>query len=840
MAAQSSSPKDVASSPSPSSSSSSSVVVVGGGLGGLAGPQQPAAAAAIQRGVVGGQQMSHVQLQVCGPSAAQPQQMQTQTNANTNNTKNSFIPSSPINNNNPATPGSHMQMPQQQPLPDSHSIMIVSNNSVQSANQQQLMGGQQQQQPQGGGFMLDMHPQQQQQNMNEIMIGGGVGGGQQQQQQGLHMQQQQQFHPSQQKPTGVEVVHGQVKNASEIKNNNPSHHRLSPLHNNIHHNLLLTNNDNNSAQMLLTSSSSSNAGMATTPAGSSCQNVVMEQQQQQQRLTSFNPSGTNINTTNNNNATINSNLTLDTTTTNSNSLRSSVQITTTTNLPQSNNNSSTATATTTTTPVLNLATTSPDNEQQMLLLVDRDECNAKGTRSEKGGATGDTSPTPARASSGVKASNSEVGDQPVGVFSCFGRGSSKESEESAGDQKRTLHQILTAATQSEAKNEIRLGGGGGDSSSNVNIVVSQQSVLPISHFMKTITVGTAGRQSGIILQHPQHSSAASQQFVIHQPGPHYHPLLHSGPAPNVTVNPNGNFQTNPNATIRATYTPFRAFSGSPFAAINASFGRFAGPIQAAPGQLSQGVQSPILAAQLQTINQMASAQMQGQPLVHIQSGNGGGNLEQMRKNVMPIFVSTTVQQQQRVNTPKDGNSGTGNVTAANKGSNNNSEGHTSPMSSCTISPTSACSSPALAKTLGSNDSSTPSPQSSTSSIVHSLTPQPDQNIRVLTPSEIMRTLPSIPNQDALCGGGPGSGGGGGSGDRGNEMTFGGDQVDGGPPSRAQGFNSYAQNPSHGQQPQHGASDSANSPAMVRKRGARSDSFLLFHLIIYSGVSYDFD
>lgn len=738
MAAQSSSvnsPKDVGagmttSLPSPSSSSNSSVVVGGGGgVGGgvvNAGPVQ--------------RQMSHVQLQVCGqppqmnvvPLQSPQQQHQTVT-TNIQNTKNSFIsttttPQATIANSNP----SHMQLPA-----DSHPIMIVSNsngnNTVQ--NQQQLMSGQQQQpipqqqQQQGGqGFMLDMH-QQQQQNLNEMMVGGGssggVGGPQQQQQQQQPGMHMQQFHPSQQKPV---EVHGQVKNASDGQ----QQQRLSPL-------TLHAHNDN----ALLPSS---NTGHSASPRG--------EPQSSPPRTNNHHHTNNHSNL---NNTTSTS---LDTT---SNSLRSSVKITT---LPKTQNVTVAAT----------------DNPQQRSaaadhFLLDRDEC-----------AGSVSSP---RTSS--NSSSSPSSDTAVGSFTCFSNKSRKvavverETTNAQEDQPPiekqqpakkgfNLQQVVTEAA-----------------AANVNIVVSQ----PIGQFMKTITMGQAPRAAGgLILPSPHltiqpQSHPSSSQFVIHQPGPHYHPLLHSGPAPNVTVNPNGNFQTNPNATIRATYTPFRAFS-SPFQAIN-NFGRFAGPIQAT--QLPQGVQSPILAAQLQTINQIATAQMQGQaPLLHIQSGGAaGGKLEQIRKNVMPIFVSTTLHQPpvQRVGTLKEaimGTAGSATVTTVKGNNSTVAEGHISPMSSCTVSPTSACSSPALNnKNLGSTESSTPSPQSSTSSTVNSLTPQPDQNIRVLTPSEIMRTLPSIPSQDA---------------DRSHDF---GDQVDA---PRSQGFNYH----NHSHQPQ-----AETVAAMVRKR-----------------------
>lgn len=750
IAAQSSSasPKDGGASPSPSSSSSS---VVGGG---------PAAAnPAMSR------QMSHVQLQqVCGQPQMtmnvpqSPQQLPLNTNNNMplaspvhmqSVTTNAFIPNNTTGNLQMQTPP--LADPSSTPTPSSssHPIMIVSNSgNNNNTPQQQLMSGQgQMQQQQGqGNFMFDPQQQQQQQSLNEMMI-GGVGGGQPQQ---MHMQQspqsqlqqqQQQFHPSQQNKP-VEV-HVQVKNTSD-------HRRLSPpltFHS-------TTTNDN---------ALPSNTG---TPPTTTSLPLVERETRGSAALTS--PSRINTHNININHPSNNHNIG-DTSSSANNHLRSSVQTV------LSNHHQSMMTTT--------VHDPHPHNYHRSEVLENSNAINPSNKDVE---GAGGSSSSPGRASSvrtpNSNSSSSCTTEHSEGSFSCFGKSNSKSAENHGS----TTEQSAVESTRKGS--EIRVG-----ESSNLNIVVSQ----PISQFMKAITVG----------QGPRQANPTSSQFVIHQPGPHYHPLLHSGPAPNVTVNPNGNFQTNPNATIRATYTPFRTFS-NPFQALN-NFGRFAGPIQA---QLPQGVQSPILAAQLQTINQIASAQMQGQatttPLLHIQKGNGSGNLEQIRKNVMPIFVSTTLSSGQRATTSKEVQAQVAKTmstpeTATVKCSS--TDGHLSPMSNCTISPTSACSSPALAKTLCSTESSTPSPQSSTSSIAHALTPQPDQNIRVLTPSEIMRTLPSIPNQDAVCLS---------NADRSGD-EFSGDQIDGAP-ARAHGFNYH----------QIHAESALNIPAMVRKRVALRFVFTL--------------
>lgn len=319
---------------------------------------------------------------------------------------------------------------------------------------------------------------------------------------------------------------------------------------------------------------------------------------------------------------------------------------------------------------------------------------------------------------------------------------------------------------------------------NFNIVVSQ----PITHFMKNLTIGAAPK-SGIFLPAPQftvqhhgqvfqQAQAIQPQFAIHHHPTNFHPLHHpnasiSGPAPNVTVNPNGAFNTNPNATIRAAYTPFRAFS--PIHTIQ-NFGRLTTPHQIqsiqTPVQIQTNpatIQSPILAAQLQTINQIASGQihnpqqMINPQLLHIQT-----NPEQVKQkvgqspiNVMQsIFVSTADGQRSNTNPPESPAKVQQGKAAEKVISIKTSDSNSSPLSSAASSPLSTTSSSSNSSSVSpaKRECQTPSPHSSSSSITshqaisRSVTPQNnDQNIRVLTPSEIMRTLPSIPNQDGHSG-----------------------------------------------------------------------------------------
>lgn len=234
---------------------------------------------------------------------------------------------------------------------------------------------------------------------------------------------------------------------------------------------------------------------------------------------------------------------------------------------------------------------------------------------------------------------------------------------------------------------------------SLNVIVSQ----PLSHFMKSVTIGATTNKTNVFV--PNVISNNAQFPVSHQFGLH-HNTNSSGPAPNVTVNPNGNFNTNSNAVLRSGFPHgFRPFNiqqtGVNFNLINHS--------------KTSTINSPILAAQLQTINQIASNQAHQQQLQQMQQ-----KLPQQLKQ----FIHCPIGKNQ-------------DATAMSSFHSN----------------------------LNPNDQKLPSPtfiaqqthEGTTPNNSRSNTPQllltsnsNDQQIRVLTPSEIMRTLPSIPNQDVGC------------------------------------------------------------------------------------------
>lgn len=167
--------------------------------------------------------------------------------------------------------------------------------------------------------------------------------------------------------------------------------------------------------------------------------------------------------------------------------------------------------------------------------------------------------------------------------------------------------------------------------------------------------------------------------VVHHLHPHHHPLTGSstGPAPNVTVNPNGAFNTHSNAVLRPGFAhPFRPFSMQPVSLGSSSQSSVS------------AVTSPILAAQLQTINQIAS--------------NQAAQFQQYQKQSFDPNKFQSNRSTRTLSTP--------NLTGIRP---------TNPQSTSPVQ--------LLSPTHGLND----------------------QHIRVLTPSEIMRTLPSLPSQDAV-------------------------------------------------------------------------------------------
>lgn len=201
---------------------------------------------------------------------------------------------------------------------------------------------------------------------------------------------------------------------------------------------------------------------------------------------------------------------------------------------------------------------------------------------------------------------------------------------------------------------------------NLNVIVTQQQIA--QHFMKTLSFTTS--RGGIFVPNVI-ATNITPQFTVHQYGLHGNP---NGPAPNVTVNPNGNFNTNSNAIRPGTQNHFRLlFQQAPNLNLNL--------INQQNGSANP---SPILEASLQTINKAAST-----------------------ATTPKVIPTKTIIQ---------------NSIIAQK------------------------SAPIVLQQQKSTEDppSEPSPTPDPSNVNN------DQHIRVLTPSEIMKTLPSLSSQDNIC------------------------------------------------------------------------------------------
>lgn len=273
----------------------------------------------------------------------------------------------------------------------------------------------------------------------------------------------------------------------------------------------------------------------------------------------------------------------------------------------------------------------------------------------------------------------------------------------------SLASFLTLPNVSATQTVTNLSG-----ATSLNVIVSQ----PLSHFMKSVTIGAATNKTSIFV--PNVITSNPQFPVQHQFGLHHHSNS-GGPAPNVTVNPNGNFNTNSNAVLRSGFSHgFRPFNiqqtGVNFNLIGHS--------------KASTINSPILAAQLQTINQIASNQAHQQQLqqqiqqhAQLQSQQPQKQHQQLKHIVhCPIPIN------------QDGASSLNTVSSFQTNSNQNELQLPSPTF------------------IGQQISEATTPNSSRSNTPQLLlnSNNNDQQIRVLTPSEIMRTLPSIPNQDVGC------------------------------------------------------------------------------------------
>lgn len=209
---------------------------------------------------------------------------------------------------------------------------------------------------------------------------------------------------------------------------------------------------------------------------------------------------------------------------------------------------------------------------------------------------------------------------------------------------------------------------------NLNVIVTQQQLA--QHFMKTLSFTTS--RGGIFVPNVI-ATNITPQFTVHQYGLHGNP---NGPAPNVTVNPNGNFNTNSNAIRPAAQNHFRLlFQQTPNLNLNLINNQNAALANAAVTN-----PSPILEASLQTIQKAATAQP-AQKIISTKTI--GQSPVSAQKSVAPFVI-----QQQK---------------------------------SMEDSQTEACS------------------QAQDAANVNN-----DQHIRVLTPSEIMKTLPSLTSQDNIC------------------------------------------------------------------------------------------
>ena len=218
---------------------------------------------------------------------------------------------------------------------------------------------------------------------------------------------------------------------------------------------------------------------------------------------------------------------------------------------------------------------------------------------------------------------------------------------------------------------------------NVNVIVTQ----PISqHFVKTLSFATS--RGGIFVPNVI-ATNLSPQFTVH----HHQYGIHgaSGPAPNVTVNPNGNFNSNSSAVVRpGTSNHFRLlFQQSP----NINFNIVGN--QNASANATGTNQSPILEASLQTLSKVTQGKI----------------ISNSKINTTNRIIPSTVINSKTTNAPA-------------------------------LVPTQS-----VTKLISNGDNCGPMVTSVTSPKSSGEQGSNDQHIRVLTPSEIMRTLPSLPPQD---------------------------------------------------------------------------------------------
>lgn len=206
---------------------------------------------------------------------------------------------------------------------------------------------------------------------------------------------------------------------------------------------------------------------------------------------------------------------------------------------------------------------------------------------------------------------------------------------------------------------------------------------------------------------------------------------HNGPAPNVTVNPNGNFNTNSNAVLKPGLSqPFRSYGLQSSAAVT--------------NTNASTTTSSILAAQLQTISQIASIQTQkaGQTTQTIPNNLSNSNGIQMAQPRQHIHRQIVHHQQQTIAHP------TNQQTASSSSQRGGDDSiYKESVLSDTMSNSyrsTASEQEQIAQQGNSDETDSKSDAEKIGDDINELSENTnDQHIRVLTPLEIMRTLPSL-------------------------------------------------------------------------------------------------
>jgi hypothetical protein len=231
---------------------------------------------------------------------------------------------------------------------------------------------------------------------------------------------------------------------------------------------------------------------------------------------------------------------------------------------------------------------------------------------------------------------------------------------------------------------------------NMNLIVTQQQ-MSAQHFMKTLSFTTS---RGIFVPNVI-ATNITPQFTVHPYGLHNQ----NGPAPNVTVNPNGNFNTN-------SSTPPGIRPPNHFRLL----------LQQQPPNLS--------------LNLMSNANINANAnVISNNSGSSNSNSNNSSNNPSPILEASlqTITKEATLQASKILPSKTPFV----------SQRSATPFSSITQQSMHAKMNEDQHVTDNNNMNNVSSSNSSE-------TINADQHIRVLTPSEIMKTLPSLSTHDNIC------------------------------------------------------------------------------------------